>query len=140
MSYCGKHRTSSGEAYLGPNGITEKYELPNDYAIVPSVAFKKQNVSMPEVANPTVIIEGILIKAMAQEKRWLDHAIMLMEKKRWKRVMILLGQPTMPLKKKPSDTTVPALTQLMPLFYEKAATASVVIKHGMNMLKKATQF
>ena len=26
----------------------------------------------------------------------------------------------------------------MPLFYEKAASA--VIKHGMNMLKKATQF
>ena len=66
---------------LAPIEITEKYELPNDYAIVPSVAFKKQNVSMPEVANPTVIIEGNLNKAMAQEKRWLDHAIMLMEKR-----------------------------------------------------------
>ena len=38
----------------------------------------------------------------------------------------------------PSDTIFPALTQLMPLFYEKAASA--VIKHGMDMLKKATQF
>ena len=65
---------------------------------MPSVAFKKKNVSMPEVANPTVKIEGNLNKAMAQEKRWLDHAMMLMEKKRWKRMMILLGQPTMPLK------------------------------------------
>ena len=42
--------------------------------------------------------------------------------------------------KEPSDTTVPALTQLMPLFYEKAATASAVIKHGMNMLKKPHNF
>ena len=31
------------------------------------------------------------------------------------------------------------LTQLMPLFYEKAATAAMV-KHGMTVLRKATQF
>ena len=34
----------------------------------------------------------------------------------------------------PSDTVFSALTQLMPLFYEKAASAAM-IKHGMDMLK-----
>ena len=38
-----------------------------------------------------------------------------------------------------SDNVHPALTQLLPLFYENAATAAM-IKHGMDMLKKATQF
>lgn len=38
-----------------------------------------------------------------------------------------------------SDNVQPVLTQLLPLFYEKAATAAM-IKHGMDMLKKATQF
>ena len=39
----------------------------------------------------------------------------------------------------PSDDIQPALTQLLPLFNEKAATSSM-IKHGMDILKKATQF
>ena len=47
--------------------ITEKYELPNDYTIMLSVAYKKQNVSMPEFSNLTVMIEGNLNKAMARE-------------------------------------------------------------------------
>ena len=37
------------------------------------------------------------------------------------------------------DTSCPSLTQLMPLFYEKAATAAMV-KHGMTVQREATQF
>ena len=36
-----------------------------------------------------------------------------------------------------SDKVQPVLTQLLPLFYEKAAT-SAVFKHGIDMLKKVT--
>ena len=124
---------------LAPIEITEKYELPNDYAIVPSVAFKKQNVSMPEVTNPTVKIEGNLNKAMAQEKHWLDHAMMLIEKKEVEENDDIAWSAYHASQEDPSDAVLPALTQLMPLFYEKAASAAM-IKHGMDMLKKATQF
>ena len=119
--------------------ITEKYELPNDYAIVPSVAFKKQNVSMPEVTNPTVKIEGNLNKAMAQEKRWLDRAMMLMEKKEVEENDNIAWSAYHASQEDPSDTVFPALTQLMPLFYEKAASAAM-IKHGIDMLKKPHNF
>ena len=38
-----------------------------------------------------------------------------------------------------SDDLQPTLTQLLPLIYEKAATASM-IKHGMDLQHKAIQF
>jgi len=38
-----------------------------------------------------------------------------------------------------SDCAHPALIKLLPLFYEKAATATI-IKHGMHVFKKATHF
>ena len=38
-----------------------------------------------------------------------------------------------------SNNVQPVLTHLLPLFYEKAATAAM-IKHGMDMLKKTIQF
>ena len=72
--------TPQDKLTLVPMETTEKSELPNHFAIVPAVAFKKQNVSIPEVPNTTVIIEGNLDKAVAQEKRWLDHAMILIEK------------------------------------------------------------
>ena len=38
-----------------------------------------------------------------------------------------------------SSEVQPALTQLLPIFQEKAATAAM-IKHGMDVLREATQF
>ena len=54
--------------------VTEKYELPDDFAIVPAVAFKKEKISISEPPNITVTIKGSLDEAIAKEKCWLDHA------------------------------------------------------------------
>ena len=68
---------SQEKLILIPMEKTEKYELPDDFIIVPAVAFKKGNVSIPKF--PTTI-NGNLNKVIAQEKCCLKHAIMLMEK------------------------------------------------------------
>ena len=124
---------------LVPMEMTEKYELPNDFAIVPAVALKKEKVSIPELPNVTVTINSNLNEAIAQEKRWLDHAMMLMEKEEVEEKDVIAWSAYHASQENPSDSTPPAITQLLPLFYEKATTAAV-IKHGMDILKKATQF
>ena len=53
--------------------------------------------------------------------------------------MKLPGQLTKPLYSNPFEIVLPALKQLLPLFYEKAATVAM-IKHGIVMVKKATQY
>ena len=53
---------------LVPMEVTEKYELPDNFAIVPAVAFKKEKVSIPEPPNVTVTIKGNLDEAIAKEK------------------------------------------------------------------------
>ena len=42
-------------------------------------------------------------------------------------------------KQQPYFEHLSAINQLLPLFYEKSATAAM-IKHGMNVIKKATEF
>ena len=119
--------------------MTEKYELPDDFATVPAVAFKKEKVSIPEPPNVTMTIKGTLDEAISQEKCWLNHAMRLMEKEEVEEKDVVAWSAYHASKEILSDNVQPALTQLLPLFYEKAATAAMV-KHGMDMLKKATQF
>ena len=105
---------------LVPMEEAKKYNLPDDFTIVPATALKKVNVSIPDPPNVIETIKGNLSGAKAQETCWL-----------------LPGQLTMPLKK--ILLMMYSSLQLLPLFYEKAAIAAM-IKHGMDMLKKATQF
>lgn len=84
----------------------EKYKLLNDFAIVPAVAFKKQNVSMPEVPNAT---EGNLNKAVAQEKHWVDHAMILMEKTELEKKDIIAWSAYHASQKAPCENVFPAL-------------------------------
>ena len=111
-----------------------KCELPNEFAVVPAVAFKKENVSIPEFPNVTVTIKSNLNKAIAQERCWLDHAMMILEKEEVEEKDVIACHAS---QENPSEGILPVFTQLLPLFYEKAATVAI-IKHGMDMLKKAT--
>ena len=123
---------------LVPNDGTKKFKLPDEFTVVPAVAFRKENIRVPEPLCAIQMVKGNLSGAQAQEKSWLDHAIKLMkanmdddDKIAWSAYHASLQNP--------SDNVQPALTQLLPLFCEKAATATM-IKHGMDVLRKATQF
>ena len=124
---------------LIPMEMTEKYELPDDFAIVPAVSFKKEKVTIPKPPNVTTAINSNLNEAIAQEKCWFKHAMMLMEKEVIEVEDVITWSAYHASQESISDNVQPVLTQLLPLFYEKAATAAM-IKHGMDMLKKATQF
>ena len=77
--------------------MTKKYELPDDFAIVSAVTFKKGKHFIPKFFNVTSTIKGNLNEAIALEKCLFKHVMMLIEEIKVK--MLLLGQPTMLLKK-----------------------------------------
>ena len=113
--------------------------LPDNYTVVPAVTFNKDKIEVPKPPNEIDAVEGHLEGAQAHERCWLEHSIKLIEKANMDEGDIIAWPAYHASLRHPSDDIQPALTQLLPLFNEKAATASI-IKHGMDMLKKATQF
>ena len=113
--------------------------LPESYTVVPAVALKKESVSVPKGCNSIASrsVDGQLEGAKSQEISWLQHAEKLLKKCQlectdtitWAAYHASFVTP---------QNVMPALSQLMPVFYEKAATAAMV-KHGMTVQQKAIQ-
>jgi hypothetical protein len=77
--------------------------------------------------------------AQLKEKSWLEHAIKLLEKDevvKGDTVAWSAFHASIENASKDQHTT---LTQLLPLFCEKAATAAM-IKHGVSVVHRATDF
>ena len=74
-----------------------------------------------------------------EEKCWVDHSLKAIEMEELNKWEIVAWSAYHASLQDVSDDLQTALTQLLPLFYEKAATASM-IKHGMDVQRKATQF
>uniref|UniRef100_A0A1X7TMF8 Uncharacterized protein n=1 Tax=Amphimedon queenslandica TaxID=400682 RepID=A0A1X7TMF8_AMPQE len=76
--------------------------------------------------------------AVNQEECWTENSIKLLEKEvlesddkfTWSAYHASLQS---------SSAMIPALNQLLPLFYEKAATAAM-IKHGMDVIRKTIEY
>lgn len=73
------------------------------------------------------------------EHTWLEHAIKLIAQDDIDKGESLAWAAYHAAHCDIDNPAVPAITQLMPLFYEKAATAAMV-KHGMVVQQKAIQF
>jgi hypothetical protein len=114
---------------------TKNFSLPDNYTIVPAVALKKENVVVPKPPGEIEVVEGHLEGAKAKEKCWLEHAIKLMEKDELDKDDILAWSAYHASLQNVSGESQPALTQLLPLFHDKAATAAI-IKHGMDVLRE----
>ncbi len=121
-----------------PPSTTEHQGLPESYATVPVVALNTSSVSVP-ARNTTPFCGDVSIEdARQQEDRWMSHALTKLSKDdvtaedciAWAAYhssnQLLTNDP-------------PAITALLPLFYEKADTPAMV-KHGMNVLREATLF
>ena len=117
----------------------KSHHLPDSFTIVPAVALKTANVSVPQLSNVSVPKEGLLAGALLKEKGWLEHASRLLEKDEVERGdTVAWSAFHASMQDIPADLHT-TLTQLLPLFYEKATTAAMV-KHGMNMVRWATDF
>ena len=119
--------------------IKKNYQLPDSFTTVPAVALKIANVSIPQLSSVSAPKEGQLVGAFLEEKSWLEHASQLLEKDEVARGDIVAWSTFHASMQDTSADLHTALTQFLPLFYEKAATAAM-IKHGMNVLRWATDF
>lgn len=119
-----------------PPSSNERHTLPESYSTVQPVEMSATTLSIP--ARKMAPITTSVSHGVAQENQWMEHSL------------TKLNQPSVT-----SDDTVtwsayhssndvlpkvyPAITSLLPLFNEKAATPAM-IKHGMTVLKDAITF
>ena len=107
--------------------------LPDSYAIVPAVALKKATVV--SISIPSEIASKCLKEEILTENSWLEQAIEQIsqsevekgDKISWEAYHACHYDV---------DISCITLSQVMPLFYEKAASAAMV-KHGMTVQFKA---
>lgn len=120
---------------IPPSG-TERHSLPDSFSVVPPVALAVESVSVP--ACNTVPVQRCVEEAKAQEAEWLSHVLSKLgnsnvtceDKVAWGAYHSSVQQPI---------TNLPAVTALLPMFYEKAATPAM-IKHGMDVTRVAITF
>ena len=108
--------------------------MPDHFAIVPAVTLKKEKVEVNESPKDAEVVKGHLSGAKAQENCWLKNAIKLLTKDKLDRADAIAWSAYHACLQTPSEDLLSALTHLLPLFHEKAATAPM-IKHGMDMLR-----
>ena len=112
--------------------------LPDHFTVV-SAVLKKESIEIPSQSDDEVSVVGHLVGAQAQEKSWLEHASKMIAKENIEDGGIVAWKAYHASLHNLPDCLRPALTQLPPLFYEKAATAAM-IKHGKDVRGKATHF
>ena len=122
---------------LSSSAEIKNRHLPEEYTTVPAVFLKKESVSVPKSSNRVTAATKCLEEAKLKEVAWLHHAVQLLKKCHlecgdavtWATYHASLAD---------GSTIEPVISQLMPVFYEKVATAAMV--HGMTVQQKATQF
>lgn len=119
-----------------PPSRAEKHSLPEGYSVVPPVALVSSSVLVPACTMSPV--PSTLNDAKAREDQWVSHASSQLEKD------TVVAEDTVAWAAyhsslQESTSNPPAITALLPLFYEKAASPAM-IKHGMNVIRQATSF
>ena len=114
--------------------------MPDSYTIVPAVAFKKEKLEVPNTSasHSGTATDGHLKEAILGENSWLQHAIELLSQSELE-TGDKIAWTTYHATQCSTSSSCTTLTQLMPLFYDKAASAAMV-KHGMTVQRKAIQY
>ena len=116
--------------------LAGKCSLPDDYANVSAVACDVSTTAVPAPFTSSSKSQGNLSSARAQQAKWLNHAMALLQKpieSEW----ISWSAFHASLQNHSDDLCT--IVSLLPLFYEKAATVAM-IKHGMQVQKKITDY
>ena len=120
---------------MPPSGI-DKHSIPDSYAIVPPTELKTTATSVPERQMHEVNSTAEDFKL--QEKGWVEHTLQKLNKNGLTSEDCIVWAAYHSSKQQ-VEKNPPALSALLPLFYEKAATPAM-IKHGMDVLKQAITF
>ena len=111
------------------------HSLPEEYAIVHPVELSTNSSVIP--ARITKETGRSLNIEKGEEKRWMEETLVKLDKEHVVAGDKLTWAAFHSAKQVEKDP--PALTALLPLFYEKAATPAM-IKHGMHVVRQATTF
>ena len=83
-------------------------------------------------------LSSCLTEAQSKEKKWIEHALTLVEKDDLTSDNTL-GWAAFHALQQPITEDPPALCALLPLFYEKSATPAM-IKHGLDIQRQAIKW
>ena len=111
------------------------HSLPEKYAIVHPIALSTNSSVIP--ARITKETGCSLIFEKGEEKRWMEETLVKFDIESVMADDMLTWAAFHSAKEVEKDP--PALTALLPIFYEKAATPAK-IKHGKNVIRQATTF
>lgn len=125
---------------LLPQSEEKDFSLPNNFSVVPAVSLKESEVEVPKKHLIQTIATN-MDTAVEKEKLWLKTALDLVEKDKPDKgdCVAWLAYHASQQHESSFEERTPALSQLLPLFYEKAATAAMV-KHGMDVVRRSTEF
>lgn len=125
-----------------PSATAKKnHQLQDSFTTVPAVALKTAQVAVPQVSNVSTPKEGpqLVVDALLKEKSWVEHVSQLLKNNEVEKGDTVTWSAFHASMQDGSADLHTTLTQLLPLFYEKAATAAMV-KHGMNVVCRAIEF
>ena len=114
-----------------PQSTDRKYNLPGSYEIVPAVALRPNDVTVPILNCNTEQRQSHFDEAFAKQKSWVSHALHLLENEDLHNDDKIVWGAYHALQQQPSLEDPLGVCALLPLFYEKAATPSMV-KHGVG--------
>ena len=121
-----------------PQSTGRKYNLPDSYEIVPAVALKTSDVAVPKFSCNVEKRQSHFNEAFTKQKSWVDHALGLIAKEDLVNDDKIVWAAYHALHQL-SIEDPPSVCALLPLFYEKAATPSM-IKHGMDVQRQAIAY
>ena len=114
-------------------------KLPDSYTIVPAVVLRKDAVVVPSVPTSSQLLSHPHCnEAVQTEHNWLKHVMEAISKEELDKEERISWAAYHALSSK-SEVTCASISQLMPLFYEHAASAAMV-KHGITVQTKAMHF
>ena len=134
--------TNQGESRgkISFNEASGLLQLPEEFSVVPAVAFSVSHLKVPERMHVPDDPMPIGHDVLHHEKEWLHNALsLLQEDQECDDKMCLTWSAYHSGQQRCNTETTPGLGALLPLFQEKAATFSM-IKHGIDVLKKITEY
>ena len=122
---------------LDDSNSSSKYSLPDSYVNVPAVSRKTNRLTVSEYVTPHNNI-SVLESGRDDESQWIRHGLQLLQEEQ------PMGERSISwsaFHASSATTPVdpPVINSLLPLFYEKASTISM-IKHGMEIERQITEY
>lgn len=123
-----------------PANKSEKkdFTLPDNFTTVPALSLKTTDVSVPATERTLDDMPELVTSAKLQGKCWAEHGIEKLNGDLSQEDCISWAAYQASLLPSPNDHQ-PAVSGLLPLFHEKAATTPMV-KHGMDVLRQVTDY